>query len=110
MSVGDGRAKEHLIQVFLLCGVDDSSDFQPLGKKSYSPINLLFVVPRIRLTFSEHQARNSSAARRPPGIGSSEEVILAADRNWLYRRLIEEVRFAAGSLVEEAGFELVVPL
>ena len=40
MSVSDGRAKEHLIQVFLLCRVDHLSDFQPLGKKSYSPVNL----------------------------------------------------------------------
>src|SRR6185436_14349556 len=40
MSIGDGRAEEHLIQVFLLCGVDHLGNFQPLGKKSYSPINL----------------------------------------------------------------------
>src|SRR6266481_5281777 len=40
MNIGDGRAKEHLIQVFLLCRVDHLSDFQPPGKKAYSPINL----------------------------------------------------------------------
>jgi hypothetical protein len=40
MSVGDGRAKEHLIQVFLLRWVDYFSDFQPLGKNAYAPINL----------------------------------------------------------------------
>src|SRR5271165_390085 len=40
MSIGDGRAKEHVIQVFLLCRVDHLSDFQPLGKKPYSPVNL----------------------------------------------------------------------
>jgi hypothetical protein len=30
MSIGDGRAKEHLIQVFLLCRVDHLSDFQTM--------------------------------------------------------------------------------
>jgi hypothetical protein len=40
MSVGDGRAKEHLIQVFLLRRVDYLGDLQPLGKKAYAPINL----------------------------------------------------------------------
>ena len=40
MSVGDGRAKEHLIQVFLLRRVDYLGDLQPFGKKAYAPINL----------------------------------------------------------------------
>ena len=40
MSIGDGRAKEHLIQVFLLCRLDHLGDLQPLGKKAYSPIDL----------------------------------------------------------------------
>src|SRR5712671_3784101 len=40
MSVGDGRAKEHLIQVFLLRRVDQLGNLQPLGKKAYSPIDL----------------------------------------------------------------------
>ena len=40
MSVGDGRAKEHLVQVFLLPRVDDLGDLQPFGEKTYSPVNL----------------------------------------------------------------------
>ncbi len=40
MSVGDGRAKEYLIQVFLLRRVDHLSDLQPFGKKPYSPVDL----------------------------------------------------------------------
>jgi hypothetical protein len=40
MSVGDGRAKEHLVQFLLLRRVDHLGDLQPLGKKPYSPIDL----------------------------------------------------------------------
>ena len=40
MSVGHSRAKEHLVQVFLLRRVDYLGDLQSLGKKAYSPINL----------------------------------------------------------------------
>jgi hypothetical protein len=40
MSIGDGRAKEHLIQVFLLRRVDYLGDLQPLGQKAHAPINL----------------------------------------------------------------------
>src|SRR5271166_757315 len=41
VSVGDGRANEHLVQVFLLPWVDDLGDLQPFGKKAYSPVNLV---------------------------------------------------------------------
>jgi hypothetical protein len=40
VSLSDGRAKEHLIQVFLLRRIHYLGDLQPLGKKPYSPVNL----------------------------------------------------------------------